>query len=217
MKVAINLFKALKNGQLLIESTNKTEMDIICTNINEKCGAEVEATISKLRNPGVIIFNVPEEMTMKNVVEAIKTQNSELKEFEKELQPKFSFEDRRKNKNIVLEISSGARKLILGRKLKIGWNMYNWDDYVRVSRCFKCCKYNHRAQDCTGSQACPNCSENHALKDCKAKKEDYKCINRVNYNKHNNEDKVNENHSARDSYCPCHQTALRQYQLTTDY
>ena len=159
LKVGINSFKVLKNGQLLIESTNKTEMDIICKNINEKCGAEVEANVSKPRNPRIIIFNVPDEIIMENDIEAMTTQNPKIKEMGKELQPKFVFEDRKKNKNMVLEISSGARKLILGKKLKIGWNMCNWDDYIKVSRCFKCCKYNHRVQDCKGRQTCPHCSK----------------------------------------------------------
>lgn len=217
IKVGISSIKGLKNGQLLIESANKTEADIICKNINDKCGGEVEANITKLRNPKIIIFNVSEEITVDNVVEAITTQNEEMKEHEKELQPKFEFEDRRKNRNIVIEVSSGARNKILGRKLKIGWHICNWDDYVRVSRCFKCCKYNHRAQDCKGIQTCPKCSQNHSLKECKAKEEDYKCVNCCNYKKYNNDNTINENHSALDANCHCHQIAIKRLQQNTDY
>lgn len=217
MKVGINSFKGLHNGQLLIESGNETDIDTICKTINEKCGEELEARASKLRNPRIIIFNVPDEITTDNIVGAITTQNPELGQYEKEVQPKFSFEDRKKNTNIVIEVSAEARKQIIGRKLKIGWNMCNWDDYIRISRCFKCCKYNHRAQECKGNQTCPNCTQTHALKDCKVNKVDYKCINCVNYNKHNKENVVNVNHSTLDSNCPCHQAAILRYQQSIGY
>ncbi|PSN50621.1 hypothetical protein C0J52_17380 [Blattella germanica] len=50
MKVGINSLKSLRNGQLLKESNKKEEADIICTNINEKCGGELEAMVSKKIN-----------------------------------------------------------------------------------------------------------------------------------------------------------------------
>lgn len=218
MKVGVNAFRGLKNGQLLIESNVKAEVDMICRNINEKCGGEVEANVTKLRNPRIIIFNIPEDITVENIVEAITIQNPDLKEYGNDMKPKFVFQDRKKNRNLILEMSSGARKKILERKLKIGWNMCGWDDYIKVGRCFKCCKFNHRAQDCNGELTCPKCTQNHSLKECKASKEEYKCINCCNYKKYNNNDQtVNENHTALDENCPCYLTALRRYQLNTDY
>lgn len=145
IKVGVNSLKTLRNGQLLIESNKKEDADIICTNINEKCGGELEATVSKKRNPRIIIFNIPEEITLENAVQALTTQNQGLEKFENQIQTKFAFEDKRKNKNLILEVCSAARREILGRKLKLGWNMCNWDDYVKVGRCFKSCKYKHRA------------------------------------------------------------------------
>ncbi|KAJ4434170.1 hypothetical protein ANN_31046 [Periplaneta americana] len=60
LKVGVSSFKALKNGNLVIETQNKVETDTICKNINEKCGIELEANTKKLRKPRLIIFNVPE-------------------------------------------------------------------------------------------------------------------------------------------------------------
>ena len=44
---------------------------MICRNINEKSGGEVDGNVTKLRNPRIIIFNIPEDITVENIVEAI--------------------------------------------------------------------------------------------------------------------------------------------------
>ncbi|PSN31121.1 hypothetical protein C0J52_28157, partial [Blattella germanica] len=75
LKVGISSMKGLKNGQLLIESGNKSEAEIICQNINKKCEGELEALMSMKRKPKIIIFNTPEEITLENVVDALTTQN----------------------------------------------------------------------------------------------------------------------------------------------
>ena len=170
MKVGINSLKSLKNGQLLIESGNKQEAETICKTINNKCGEELEANVTRKRNPRIILFNVPEDITVDNCIGCLTTQNEVLKKQEKGMEPNFAFVDRKKNRNLVKELSSEARKDTLSIKIKIGWHMCNWDDYVNIRRCFKCCKYNHRAQECKGILTCPKCSGNHALKDCTAKR-----------------------------------------------
>ena len=217
MQVGINSMKIIRNSQLLIELGKKEEADTICTKINEKCGEELEAIIPKKRNPRIIIFNSPEEITVNTAVQALTTQNEELKKIEKEILPKFCFEDRKQNINIVLEVSAAAQKEILDKKVKLGWNMCNWDDYIKVGRCFKCSKFHHRAQECKGQQTCPNCTENHPLKECKANKENYKCINCTNYKKYNKDNTINEKHSAPDLNCPSYQAAKRRYQENIDY
>ena len=155
MKVGINSLKSLKNGQLLIESGNKQEAETICKTINNKCGEELEANVTRKRNPRIILFNVPEDITVDNCIGCLTTQNEVLKKHEKGMVPIFAFVDRKKNRNLVIELSSEARKDILGIKIKMGWNMCNWDDYVNIRRCFKCCKYNHRAQESKGTLNMP--------------------------------------------------------------
>lgn len=125
------------------------------------------------------------------------------------------FENKKKIKHLVMEVSSDTRKIILNRKLKIGWNMCNSDDYIKVTRCFKCSKYNHRATECRGEQTCPRCSENHSLKECKA--EQLKCINCITHNRHNPEAQINANHSPLDKNCRSYQYMIKKYTENTDY
>ena len=43
IKVGINSLKSLKNGRVQIETSSKEEIEILTTDINEKCGGELEA------------------------------------------------------------------------------------------------------------------------------------------------------------------------------
>lgn len=156
-------------------------------------------------------------MEMNQMKQAICDQNTELNIKEDDFQPKFVFKDRKGNINLVIEIKSVVRKTILGTKIKLGWNMCNLDDYIKISRCFKCSKYNHRAQECRGDQTCPLCTGNHHIRECTVRKEEYKCINCVNHNKYNKTALVNENHSSLDKECNIYKAMLNKYILNTDY
>ena len=217
MKIGITKFKGLRNGRLLIETQNKTEIDALNKTINEACGEELEASTPRRRNPRLIIYNVPDEITMENAQELIMKQNSEQSIGQEDITPRYLFKDKRKAKNLVIEVNSTTRKKFLGKKMKLGWNMCNVDDYIRISRCYKCSKYNHRAQECKGELTCPICAGKHSLRECQATKEEYKCTNCVNFNKYNKTSPVNEKHSSLDTNCSCYQNMMRRFTGTVDY
>jgi hypothetical protein len=216
MKVGISALKTLKNGQILIESDKKIELEEVNKKISEVCGEELEGYMPTLKNPRIIVFNVPEDITSENAAQAIALQNSDLNLNESEIKPKFVFEDRRKYKNFVIEANSEIRKRLVDRKLKIGWHVCNSTDYLNVTRCYKCSKYNHRAQECFG-ELCPHCAQNHKMHECKTSKEHHRCVNCINYNKYNKTTQVNENHSSLDKNCSCYKAFLKKYTEMTEY
>jgi len=67
-----------------------------------------------------------------------------------DITPKYLFKDKRKANNLVIEVNCTARMKFLRKKMKLGWNMCNVDDYININRCYKCSKFNLRAQDCKG-------------------------------------------------------------------
>jgi hypothetical protein len=217
MKVGISALKTMKNGQLLIESVKKNELVDVCKKINEVCGEELESYMPTLKNPRIIVFNVPEDISSENAAQGLAAQNSELNIKENKMKPKFAFEDRKKHKNLVIEVNSETRKRLVDRKLKIDWHVCNTSDYFSITRCYKCSKYNHRAQECFGEVACPHCAQNHKMQDCKASKENYRCVNCINYNKHNKTTKVNDAHSSLDKNCGCYKAVLKKYTERLDY
>jgi hypothetical protein len=55
MKIGIRAFKSLKNGNVLIEADSKEEIEILNTQIRDKCGDQLEVNVQKRRNPRLII------------------------------------------------------------------------------------------------------------------------------------------------------------------
>jgi len=141
---------------------------------------------------------------VENAKELIMKQNSELCIENEDITPRYLFKDKRKANNLVLEVNSTTRMKFLVKKMKLGWNMCNVDYYIGINGCYKCSKFNHRAQDCKGELNCPICAENHSLRECKATKEQYKCIN-CNFNKYNQKSPVNTQHSSIENSCSCYQ------------
>ena len=120
-----------------------------------------------LKNPTIIMFNAPEDITSENTVQATVLQNSELNLNESEIKPKFMFEDRKKHKNLVIEVNSETHKCLVDRKLKIGWQVCNSNEYLSVTYCYKCTKYNRRTQECFRDIVCSHCAQSHKMHECK--------------------------------------------------
>jgi hypothetical protein len=54
--------KPLRDGRLIIEAGSKNEITLLGKKIEEQCSQQLEVNVPKLRNPYVIIYNVPEEI-----------------------------------------------------------------------------------------------------------------------------------------------------------
>jgi len=199
MKVGISAFKTLKDGRILIEVGSKEERERISNRITEKCGKELEAKIQELRNPRLVIYNIPEDVTLENATKTIQEQNSELQPEECDLIAKYIYRTKRNIRNIVLEVTPHARRQLMNSKIKIGWFICKAADHIHVNRCFKCSRYNHRLADCRGEETCLLCTGKHKLRECTSMQNDYKCINYMIYNPSKT---ICVNHSSLYKHCP---------------
>ena len=177
----------------------------------------MKVTCQHSKNPRIISFNVPEDITTENVAQTIVLQNSELNLNENEVKQKFVFEDRKGHENLFIEVNSEIRKILLDRKLKIGWHVCNSSGYLGVTRCYKCSKYNHRAKECFGKVGCPHFAQIHTMQECKASKENHRCINCINYSKYNKTMQLNINHSSLDKSCSSYKAVLKKYTERLDH
>ena len=66
--------KSLRDGRLIIETGSKEEIDILSKQIEEQCGQQMEVNIPKRRNPNIVIYNIPDELTKENAIETIQAQ-----------------------------------------------------------------------------------------------------------------------------------------------
>ena len=71
-------------------------------------------------------------------------QNSELCVEKEDTTPRYLFKDKKKANNLVIEVNSMKRMKFMGKKMKLGLNMCNVDDFIKINRCYKCSKFNHR-------------------------------------------------------------------------
>jgi hypothetical protein len=62
----------------LIEAGSKEEIERIRDSITAKCGEELVAKVQELRNPRLVLYNIPEDVTLDNAIKIIREQNLEL-------------------------------------------------------------------------------------------------------------------------------------------
>jgi hypothetical protein len=215
MQVGICALKSLRDGRVIMETKIKEDIELICTNINDKCNQLLEVSIQKHRNPRIVIY-IPEEVNVENAEEIMKTQNPELMINAEEVVPKFTYRGKRNVKNMVIEVGPQTRQKILSTKLKIDWHISNTRDCIVVSRCYKCSRFNHKSSECRGEETCPLYMGGHNIKACTAPTRDYKCVNCVNFNKYSESAKVRENHSSMEKNGPSLQVVIQKYKLNTE-
>jgi hypothetical protein len=210
IQVGIRSLKSLRNGNVLIEADTKEEIEILNSQIREKCGDHLEANIQKSRNPRLIIYNIPDALTTENAESIIQTQNPSLDLQAGDILPKYIFATKRETRNLVIEVLPQARRQILQTKLKLQWTICAVDR-ISVTRCFKCSGYNHRHRDCKSEEACPLCSGKHRMQECTTPRTHYRCANCMKFNSRNKDRKTPENHSALDQNCPSLQAMVKKH------
>ena len=104
IKIGIRTFRSLKNGNVLIEADSKEEIELLNTQIRDKCGDQVEAKVQKRRDPRLIIYNMPDAVTTENAEDIILAQNPDLSLQEGDIQTKFTFKTKRNIRNMVTEV-----------------------------------------------------------------------------------------------------------------
>ena len=191
--------------------TRRTEN--LTKDINENCGNKLTVSARKLRNPRLVIYAIPEDITIQNIEDTIIVQNSELNLNKGDNIAKFAYVTKRHIRNLVMEVTADTcRQIIKKRQARF--------DNVQIgfaNRCYKCSKFNHRVRECRGIVTCPLCARKHSLKECTATPDHYKCINCHTFNTYNKQNKINDNHLSLDRNCPSLQAVLEKYKRNTDH
>jgi hypothetical protein len=134
IKIGINTFKSLKNGQVRIKTKSKEELEALEKDINAKCEGKLKANAHKLRNPRLVILNIPGEISIGNVEDTLIAQNPEINLKQGDIIAKFSYETRKHSRNLVMEVGAQTRKLLLLKKVKLGWQICKTENCVVATR-----------------------------------------------------------------------------------
>jgi hypothetical protein len=75
----------------LIETNNKEEIEVLDKGINAKCEGQLKANIHKLRNPRLVIFNIPEDISTGNLDDNLIAQYPDLNLKKGDINARFSY------------------------------------------------------------------------------------------------------------------------------
>jgi hypothetical protein len=108
--------------------------------IKAKC-EEIYVNIQKLRNPSLVLLNIPEDITLDNVEETLIRQNPEKDIEVGDIIDKFCYATKRETRNMLLEVHPSTRGKLLTTIIKLGWSICRLDDYIMAKGCYRCSKY----------------------------------------------------------------------------
>lgn len=168
-----------RDGSVIVSLQDEMSIKLLEENIDKQLGDRFEVKVQECMRPTIKIIGMSDELTETELKNKLINQNevfTTLKHFK--LRKTFSNEKWRYDKYsaiIELDAETFFRVMEIG-KLNCGWNRCRVLDGLQITRCYKCCGFNHKATECKAEvETCPICSENHSVKECKSSTE--KCAN----------------------------------------
>lgn len=205
-----------KNGAILVECKSNSEADLLIKQANAKFSDNYEIFIEQAKKPKIKIIGMDEEYDDKDLKEIVMEQNeiNEIKHFK--IVKVIKASGRKFNSiSVICEIDSDTfQKVMRWGKLNIEWEVCRVIEHVNILRCYKCCAYGHRSNDCTSKKFCVRCSGEHDVKDCDSEYE--KCINCVTL-KSERKLTINVDHAAWSTDCPVYKRNLKVSKQFIDY
>lgn len=221
LQVGINIGKTVKDGGILVKCADAQDLNTIKNSIQHKMGNNYEVKIPKKFYPKIIIIGIVDENENKEeLTNKIVKQNKIPMGDNSLFKPIHKTKTKNERVNLIIETDPNTFKWIMSNNsegkasLHVGWKDCYVYEHFNVYRCFKCCGYNHGAEQCSESVTCPLCAGNHKKNECNT--EERKCINCVRVNKKLNLG-LDVSHSSVDRNCRCYSKTLESIQRKISY
>lgn len=224
LNVGVIATRKIRNKRVLIELRSAAE----CVSFQEKiqqCNDNLVINIPRKHNPRIIVHGIDANFPEDELLSAIKEQNPNVAQCLLDTNQSMTKRFMKKAWNgqtqfAVLEVSPMIYRTIMrSAKLFIGYSRCKVNDHFHVIRCHKCSAFGHIAADCRSQLHCPQCSEQHELKDCRNTKTE--CINCKTYNSRmatrNNFRPYDIDHPATSSDCPAFKKTLNIIKSKINY
>lgn len=177
----VSKVKSIGRNKILITTSSKKSKEKIENKIKEVNGVRtVDIKAPKL---SIILKFVHSTTHLEHVPTLLYKQNEKIsdaytthEEFTKAIRYKRQIQrDNSKTKNVILGVEPKLydHLMRLGR-VHIGWQEIRVDNFIDVTRCYKCQSYGHIARHCTLEApitVCSFCAEAHKPSDCPIKQE----------------------------------------------
>lgn len=215
-KLKIRNLRKIRNNGVLIETETREDLTLILKSKKlEEAG--LKAGLPNKLLPRIIIYDVPRELGVDSLAEAIHSQNADSMDrqtFSKEFKLIFKTGNKKKEVvNWVAEVSPCLRKLLISKnRVFVDWRSCNIQDFINLTRCYKCQSFGHIAKYCKATyDTCGHCGEDgHNFGGCPKKDKPEVCV-------HCKRIKKPDTHSSRARSCPVYTMALEQYLNKINY
>lgn len=230
-----------RNGQVVIGLQDPTDMQRVKDKLLNDRGftAQYEIREPKKRDPRVILYSVPKNISDENISQQIYDQNLSIQDLYTDFQSfkaahRFLWHSNAKEtdtqRNIVIEAKPLLRRLLIKiQRVKLGFQMIRVEDHILITRCFNCCGLGHRSSGklpngqpikCPHTTlVCSHCTGPHRFKVCPTKdnKSEAVCHNCHSENVRNKNTRLKTNHNAFAHECPILRRYLESEFNRTDY
>ncbi|KAL7294949.1 hypothetical protein TKK_0011660 [Trichogramma kaykai] len=213
--IHVEAVRTRRDGTLVIEACSRSDLEKVLGAAAELDKEGIELKERTKRSPRDIVYDIPNDYTENYVLDAISKQNKELWG-DDELSAgalTLSFKPggaRDGCTNWVFEVTPAVRlKLMDQGKLYIGMSRCKVEDFVRITRCYKCQEIGHISRYCKEEgDTCAFCAEPHSSKTCTSK-DTIRCALCKRQGK-------SDDHKLGPG-CPLYKQALKAYTNTIDY
>ncbi|XP_067132470.1 uncharacterized protein [Centruroides vittatus] len=229
LHIAVKAVRKVKAEGICIRVGNETDGKRLKEAIEALPGMseKIICKMSESRRPRIILLDVPNAVSDKDIIHVMTEQNkiwnnAKIEEVQNTSRVSTTSEkgnNRENCRHVVLSVSPKTRNTLISiRHIFIAWANIYVDDFIPVTRCFKCTGFGHLARDCSDEQRCSHCARQHRYKDCELTHKTPVCINCKKFNHEQPEHKKRHiHHNALSNTCPSLLKLKEQSINTTDY
>ena len=218
LHLGVKSVRPSNEGQLIVGALTADDRTKIIDRLDNDRNfkANYSFTVPRRKQPRIRLKFLSTAMSDTDTLKAIWAQNAQISAqfpafdlFSAGISPVFHQKAGPNLQHIVFQASSEVRSALLKLPdIKVGLRVVSAENYILVTRCYKCCGYGHRANTCTHDQKCSHCAESHSFKFCPYFQTNpvSVCVNCA-FEKRRLGGNIPTNHSAFSSECP----ALKRY------
>lgn len=205
------------NGKMLLECKNKADSEKVKSAAIAVLGSDYIVKLPEKRNPKVRIFGLRDDLQEAEFLSALMTQNNQLFTTISKIKviKSFSVKNPILRYGFKIEVDPTTFSALIGAKsVHIGWDKCWIHEEFNLIRCFNCWGFHHTRNTCKNKLMCPNCADEHELRDCKS---DIKkcCVCTVTASTSGLP--LDLSHSAKSEECPCLQRKIALEKRSINY
>lgn len=217
-KIRIKNMRKARDSALIIDVEAEEDIEEIKKIDFNKEGLTLEQP--RKTGPCIIIYDIDKNITKDEIRNNLWNKNLNRSGLSKhQYDEKIFFRYSLKNKdpklvNWILEVPPRVYDVLLDRgRVYIEWKACRINEFINITRCFKCHGFGHYAKNCESEQqTCGHCGEKgHGFKECQKRSENPKCVCCIRSKRKNAE------HSIKDKTCPEYIRQLQRYKDRINY